>query len=340
MRELRFELRFFLSALALACGLLFVVGSSLTPTGAEAAPLDEVVHAVEEVTAPLNATVETLVPPPPAPPPPSPPPVPAPPPVVTVPPVKLPEVPVKVPIPDPVRSLGASAGTVSAAVETTQDTVEKVNGTVAEAAGAVSSAREGATRTVEQTVGYAASSVEQATSAGTRSAGEGLGKQATAETLEADEGSTDGLPAPADVPPAASDRPDVKTNVPARLLDPFIHVWPAIALTVEGSLGHFFWHWSRSVLTLVEANDTGSLRGGVGPLASSTPASKLSGQPAFSWIPSPSRAPFNWAASESALLVLVLFIALATTALTILGLARREVGLPVFRRSNRFPWRR
>jgi hypothetical protein len=137
----------------------------------------------------------------------------------------------------------------------------------------------------------------------------------------------------------------VLANFPARLLDPFIHVWPAIALTVEGPLGDFVSRWSRSMLALIEEDGAGSLRGDVGvpaspaPAPAPAPAHEPSGQPAFSWVPPPSAAPFNWIGSESALVVVALLIALATATLTIMGLARRELGLPMLRRGNRFPWR-
>ena len=323
MRKRCIEIRLFLWASVLAFCFLLAGGPSSTSAAAAANPLEEVVAAVEGATAPVQATVETVVPPPPpVPPAAAPPPAPTPPPAVDVPPVRVPEAPVK-------------------------DTVAAANSTVTEAAVAVSSLGEEATATVETTAGSAGDTVARTVSPVTTPVEEVLGTQPTARTPASavDHASTAPSPADADVPPTASDRPEVLENVPTRLVDPFVFVWPAVALTVEGPLGGFLRDWSRSVLARFAANRTASLGGDLGPLDFSAPApasaseSDPSDQPAFSWLPSPSRAPFNWVGGESALLVLALAIALATATLAILGLARRELGLPMFRRGNRFPWR-
>jgi len=324
MRNRCIEARLFLSVPALACCFLLAAGFSSFSSAAGANPLEEVVATVEEATAPLQATVETVVPPPP-PPPPAPPaaspsPAPVPMPAVEVPPVKVPDAPVK-------------------------DTLEAANGTVTEAAAAVSSLGEGATGTVEKTAGKAGETVAQTVSPVTAPVEEVLGTLPSARAAGpvANGGSSGATPVQAEGPSTASDSPDLLANAPARFLDPFIHVWPAVALTVEGPLGRLFLDWSRSVLARFEASGTASLRGDLEPLDSSAPAtasaSDPSDQPAFSWLPSPSRAPFNWAGGDSAFLVLAVLIALATATLTILGLARRELGLPILRRGNRFPWR-
>jgi hypothetical protein len=325
----------------------------LWPAPASAALLDEVAGTVEGVTAPLKETVETVVPPPPTPPSSA---VPAP--VVKVPPVKLPQAPVKVPVPAPAKS----TDTVPAAVETATNTVEAVRGTVTEVAGAaVSSSGGEATGTVEAAAASAAATVEQTASAGTAAAAEVLGTRATAAgpgsqnaaattgAAAADtpgavggDGAQGALPADPDPAAVTGERPALLANAPARLLDPFIRVWPAVALTFDGPLGHYVRDLPVSVLALLEADRVASLRGDTAPLASSPPASDESvesSQPAFSWIPRPSLAPFDWVAGESAFLVLALLIALATATLAILGLARRELGMPMFRRGNRFPWR-
>jgi len=316
MRNRCIEVRLYLLVPALVCCFCLAAGSSSSPAAASTNPLEEVVASVAETTAPLQATVETVVPPPPASPPASPPPVP----VVEVPPVKVPDAPVK-------------------------DTLEAANGRVTEAAAAASSLGDEATGTVEKTAGNAGDTAAQTVSPVTTPVEEVLGRHPAARTpgSVAGRGATEAPPAQAEIPPTGSDRPDLHANVPARFLDPFIRVWPAIALTVEGPLGRFFLDWSRSVLASFEQNGTASLSGDLEPLDFSAPASASasdpSDQPAFSWIPAPSGAPFNWAGSESALWVLVLSIALATATLVILGLARRQLGLPMFRRGNRFPWR-
>jgi hypothetical protein len=144
--------------------------------------------------------------------------------------------------------------------------------------------------------------------------------------------------------PALGDRAGaVFAGIPARLLQPFIYVWPAVALLTEGQLGSFVAHWSRSVLALLEENGTGSLPGessNEAALAGSTTTSAHSGdQPPFSWLYTPSDPPFSWAASGASLPAFVFFLLLAAATLMIVMLMRRELGEPTLpRRLTR--WRR
>lgn len=307
---------------ALACVFVLASGSWSPPSAAGAAPLEEVAGSVEGVTASAQATVETVVPPPPAPPPtsPSPPPTPVPAPVVEVPPVKpkLPAAPVR-------------------------DGDEAASDTVTETAGAVSALGEAGTTHLEAAAGSAAAAVTRTVSPVTAPVEAALDSLPAARTPApiADGGSSAPLSAEAVDPPAASDPPDLLANTPARLFDPFIHVWPAVALTVEGQLGRFVREWARAALARFEASG-GAIRGGEAASLGSPPppASGSSSQPAFPWLRSSSHGnPFKWAGGESAFLGLALLIALATATLAILGLARRELGLPIFRRGERFPWR-
>jgi hypothetical protein len=134
-------------------------------------------------------------------------------------------------------------------------------------------------------------------------------------------------------------------GLPARLLRPFIYVWPAIALLTEGPLGNFVAPWSRAVLALFEeggidgSGRSGYLGGAAEPLADPPASASSADQPPFSWLTSPGLAPFNWVGDENALVVLALFLVLGASALGIVALGRRELGLPMFRRGNRFPWR-
>jgi hypothetical protein len=337
------------SRVLLGSALFVLVVVVARSTVARAEPLDEVAGTASEITAPATEVVETVVPPPAS----QPPAAPAPEPAVQVPevgvagvsvkpsPVKLPGGSAKLPSPD--GSSGASVPSPPKVAETAASTVEASTEAVTEAAGSAQSTASGATDAARETATSATAPVEatlgqdqpRASDSSSRARGS-IAENGSVTTLSNAAGTTLG----------ADDGVGEVARLPARLLDPFIRVWPAVALTAERSLGNFVGHWSRSMLALFEEHGIGSLRGeagagggdAVGALADSTPASHSSDQPPFSWL-TPRVPPFRWLTSESALASLFLFIAIATATLGLLALGRRELGLPIFRRRTRIPWK-
>jgi len=350
--------------------VIVIATVSLLARPALAGPLDE-------VTAPVNEAVETVVPPvvtPTAPPAPAPeqPPVQAPevkvPEVpVQVPPTKLPEAPLNVPttpvkVPEvkvpPVKvpvPPSTKAPSAPAVVETAKQTVEQAAGTVTKAAGnttaavdGVSAQTGGTTNSVEKTATTAGGTVQRSSGSATASPGKMAGaaiassgasrgavpsSPGNASPAGGTEASGSGLP--------ASSGPAV--DLARGLLQPFIHVWPAVALTGDRLLGGFVGDWSRSVLAALVGGAAAGPLGAAGldgaTTAEAVPASHSSDQPLFSWLTSPAIQPFNWVASSNALVLLTLLLVIGAATLTIVGLARRDLGLPMFRRGNRFPWR-
>lgn len=335
-------------ASTLVVWVLLVAGFALLPMAASAAPLDGVTGPVNEITAPVQETIEQVVPPVSAPPP-----APAPPPV-QLPEVKVPDVPVKPPVEPP--DAGGSVPTVPKVVETTTNTVQAATKKVTDAAGTVTTAGRGAENTrsaagevtgaAQKNIGSATAAAESVlngpatvASAGTASPQGAPGSSADRRGSTAENGSA--LPTGGGGTPAAGDVPSmVFPGVPARFLRPFIRVWPAVALVTEGPLGNFVGHLSRSVLALFEENGAGSPRGGEEALTDLPPAAPSADQPPFSRFTAPDRTPFDWVADESAFVVLALLLVAGASTLVILALGRREIGLPMFRRGNRFPWRR
>jgi hypothetical protein len=319
---------------AFAICLLLIVGSSFLLTPASAGPVDGVTGPVNEVTAPVKQATDTVVPPVVTAPPP---------PAAEAPEVQVPEVPVKVP---PVKVtakhvtgavIGAgtkAAGTATSGVNDASGEVEKAAGNTTKAVQTTTSI--GTTAATENVVGAGSTAL----SAGSRRVQTGSGNPTAGGPGPAgDAGARGTSPPVAGAVPAAGESPGALASVPARLLNPFIRVWPAVALTVERSLGNLLGHWSRSVLALFEEKGTGSLSGEGGALADSAPVSHPGDQPPFSWFSSPALQPFNWVATQSALVVLILLTVLGAATMVILALMRREIGLPMFRRGNRFPWR-
>lgn len=351
MPQRRIDSRLFLLASMCIVWVLAGVGSSLLPTAASAGPLEDVTGQVNEVTAPLQEAVQQVVPPVTAPPP-----APAPPPV-PLPKVKVPAAPVK---PPPVRLPQAPVKIPPPSAATAANIVEGATKTATSSAGTAASSGQAAVNETQSAVGAVTDATQQTAESATAEAETVLDATATAAAArttgrqDASGGSTAARPfvesssaLPADA--GATAAPDdfssmVFPGIPARLLSPFIRVWPAVALVTEGPLGAFFGNWSRSVLALFEENRTGSLPGeGEGalsePLTAPPPTAPSAQQPPFSWFASPARTPFNWVGNESALVVLALFLIAGASALLMLALGRREVGLPMFRRGNRFPWR-
>jgi hypothetical protein len=268
---------------------------------------------------------------------------------VNVPPVRIPPVSVKAPSPPPIKAPapdlpnppGGDSLSPAAVANTAASTVESVVG----ATNGVRSTGAELDAGVEETAGSAGGAAKQAANTVTQPIESTLGTSAAAEeepgSREATDGDSTGAPSAQAVPPVTSTRPKLLDGVPARLIDPFIHVWPAVALIAQRSLDEYVGKWSRSVLALFEEHGTGSLRGATATLADPTTGSYNStGQPPFSSLAQRAIEPFEWVGSEKALVVLALLLVLTTASLMILTLARREIGLPMLRRSNRFPWRR
>ena len=333
MGKPRSEIRPFISITAFGAWLLAVLIPLLSATAASAGPLDGLAAPVKEVTAPVTEVVETVVPPPvtsPAPP------------AVEIPPVKVPTPPThSAPAPEAVPATSTVAETAKHVTGAATETVTKAAGTVATtgeavtgAVGTVAGAPRQATSSATPEPGTASGAATKGAQSTGANGSAGAGASATNEAETA--GGRGAWSAPADVvePPG---------SMPARLLDPFIHVWPAIALTAERALGDFVRHWSRSLLALLEENGTGSLRGegsgfAITGTAATTPAAHASGQPPFSWFSPSSIPPFNWISDEDALPVLVFLLVLAATALMFLVLSRRELNEPVLPRRFR-RWR-
>lgn len=360
---------------ALQLCLLLIASFAAMPAAASAGALDGVTGTANEVTAPAKEAVEKVVPPSttaPAPtqqppPPPAEPPPPPPAPSVQVPEVKAPPAPA--PSPPTSGSSGGDLPPVSAAGETTKQAVEAVAGTGTRTAGSAAGVVDGVSGEVEKAAAGAGKAVQETTS-GTAAAAEGAAgagssplrsgsrsaQSAAGDATAAGPGAAAGggargvAPRAADLGSPASEAGGGAPSMPARIFNPFIKVWPAIALTLErslgsplgGSLDSFLGNWSRSVLAQFEENGTGSLRGepaATTTLTHSAAASEPADQPPFSWLSGPAVKPFNWVASQSALMVLIFFTFLGAATLLILALIRRELGHPMFRRGNRFPWR-
>jgi hypothetical protein len=322
--------------------LLAGIAFALLPSSAAAGPLDGVEETVKNAATQAAATVEAAVPPAAVPSsagqnPAQLPEVPVPAVPVKVPSVTVPQAKVKAPSTPPVEAPARglpdpSGGDLSApaVADVAASAVESVVGATTGV---------GSTGTVldRQTANTAIDSVEDALGRSAAADPESGNREAGGrEAVDAGPtGPSAGQPAP-----VTSTRPALLAAVPASLLDHFIHVWPAVALIAERSLDGYVGNWSRSLLARFEEQDTRSLGGAEGTLADPTTGSHSSvGQPAFSRLAQRASEPFEWVGSEKALLVLALFLVLATASLTILTLARREVGLPLLRRGNRFPWR-
>ncbi|MGD9736356.1 MAG: hypothetical protein AB7V58_12240 [Solirubrobacterales bacterium] len=360
MSRPRGDSRLSLGRSTLAVWILLAAGLWLAPPAAGAGPLDGVTGPVGEIAAPVQQALEQVATPSTAPPPPAAPRPASPPPAVEPPEVAVPDVPVKLPtlrLPKlPVSTAGDSPATVPKVAATAADTVaaasrtatgagEAVSATGGEAAAATRSAAAEAAAAAS-TVGSATATAEAApstppTAAGTttpepRSAPAG----AAASRSTADNGPAPQLGAEATAPPPQGAN-KVLPGIPARLLHPFIHVWPAIALLTEAPLASFVRDWSRSALASFAADAAAPSGGEAPPLvaANPPPAAHLTGQPPFAPLAGPALTPFDWVAGEGALLGLALFLVLGASTLAILALGRRELGLPMFRRGNRFPWR-
>jgi hypothetical protein len=339
--------------------LLVGIGFALLPGSVSAGPLDGVEETINNATAPAAATVEAVIPPATAPssagqdPAPLPEvpasPAPANVPSVNVPSVKIPPVrvqappppPIKAPVPDQpnpsggdIRSAPAVAKTAASAVESVVGATNGAGSTGVELDAGVEGTARSAAGTAQQAANAVIEPIEN--TLGTGSAAEG-----EPGSREASDGNSTGSPSAPAAAPVASTQPELLAGVPARLIDPFIHIWPAVALVAERSLDQYVADWSRSMLALFHDHGTRSLAGTAATLADPTSGSYSStGQPPFSWLAQRATEPFEWVGSEKILVVLALFLVLATASLMILTLARREIGLPMLRRSNRFPWRR
>ncbi|HYC81361.1 MAG TPA: hypothetical protein VEB65_06215, partial [Solirubrobacterales bacterium] len=257
MPKRRLHPRLFAPAHTLVVWVLLVVGSSLLPDAARAEPLDGVTGTVNEATAPVTEAVEQVVPP-----------VAAPSPTAQAPAAELPEVEVpNLPVePAPVRLPKASAQppSVPKVSETATKAVEAATDMATGTAGAVTSTGNGVVETTQgsaeearettlQTVESAAAGVERTANAPPTTASAGpAGPRETPDGSSAENAPplrTAGGGATA----APSDFSSmVFPGFPARLLHPFIRVWPAVALLAESSLGSFVGRWSQSVLVLFE----------------------------------------------------------------------------------------
>ncbi|HEY1853137.1 MAG TPA: hypothetical protein VGG40_00990, partial [Solirubrobacterales bacterium] len=134
-------------------------------------------------------------------------------------------------------------------------------------------------------------------------------------------------------PPASLGAADTPTNLAsfaARLLHPFIHVWPAVALLGDSPLGRLVADWPRSLLAMFEGASPESLGSEGSALAGSTAtqASSSSSQPPWSWLTSDSIPPLNWIGSDGALSLFVFLLILAAATAAIVVAIRRELGAP------------
>lgn len=329
MGKRRSETRPFTSIPAFSAWLLAALLPLLFAATASADPLEGLTAPVKEATAPVTEAVGAVVEPvtTTAPPPPEGPPA------------------AKAHPPPPVAAAAhhaAEAGT------------DAVTG----AADSVTSATVGASGGAEKATEDVAGMVEKTTSTGTAAVTEAVvGADSTATTAGSNavqavrDNPAAGGPGPVRdeatpgiSPPVAAAAPVAgePAGSPASVLRPFVHVWPAIALTLERSLRGFFGRWSRSLLALFEENATGSLAGIGEALPDSAPASASPSteQPPFSLFSSPSLRPFNLVDGEDVLLALIFFTVLGAATLFTVGAMRRELGLPMFRRRHRFPWMR
>jgi hypothetical protein len=327
---------FFFKALS-ACALA-AVGSFLCAGAATAGPLDEVAGTVQEATAPVKEVVEAVVPPAPAPPPSTQPPARTP--EVKLPELKLPEV--KAPpigIPDAPVNAGAkpsaptpdalpSAATV---VESAKSTVEAVGETVTKATGRTTAAGAGAEE-AQGTAGDAAATVQEIAGGGaTKDPREQDPAQpgAAAATPSVGDPASETRGGPRATPKAMQEGDfELLASLPARLLNPFVRVWPAMALLAKGPLNDFL--GGSSLLTLleeaggaVEGSAAADLGGQSGEAVGLRPAATTA---------SPSPLSFNWIPHDNAVMTMVLFVFLALASLAVVVLMRREVGEPVLPR--------
>jgi hypothetical protein len=350
---------------ALAICLLLVVGSSLLAARASAGPLDGVTGPVNEVTAPVKEAVETVVPPVVT----TPPPAPQPPPPVKLPEVQVPEVPANVPAPPPVKappvkipappakvpSAPPATGlpSVPAATESAKHTVEAATGTTTtKAAGTVTSTGKEAAGAVQKTGGTVGGTAEKTVDAATAGPRKATGPSTTgsggptdavqssparANAAGADSGAGAGSNVSRSMPQgsARSSGAPVDLSLAAKVLTPFIHIWPAVALLEEGRIGDFVGTWSQTILALFEEGAPGALQGEGGVLAASEDGLVKIGHPASS------SSPFSdfWSPSHDAMPVLFFFLLIGVATLVLFGVMRREVGEPLLpRRMTR--WRR